>query len=325
MQLRVALAWTTINPAARVERGRTLPRGREDCSKRLPSAMRPLAVILPTHTDRHLRRTLLAVAASSRRPDLVVVSCDGDKPELEACVKGAAAEFALPIVLVTRPHSGRAMPAQVRNNGVRAAIAGGLSSDATLVFLDGDSCPARDCFAAHERLCDGRAIVAAALLRMTPQQTEQFDEAAVKNGQPPAAITTEQWGELRTREKRYRRSVFWRRLGLAKSHKPKLIGGNFCVPLAMYIEINGMDEEFFGWGVEDDDMSRRMYAVGAKPAVGVLAAIAYHQWHPTRAPGEWGENQAAKRFAGQLPVRCVHGLENPLEQGTCRVQRFSGS
>ncbi|MEK6702273.1 MAG: glycosyltransferase, partial [Planctomycetota bacterium] len=117
--------------------------------------MDPLVAVVITHTTRHLRRTLLGVAASARRADLVVVSCDGDTGELEACVRASAEEFAMDVTLVLRAHTGQSRSGQVRNNAVRAAMDAGMGDEARIVFLDGDCCPAVDCFARHEELGSG--------------------------------------------------------------------------------------------------------------------------------------------------------------------------
>jgi hypothetical protein len=287
----------------------------------------PLAVILITHTTRHLRRSLLAVAASSRRPDAVVVSIDGDGDDLRSCVADAAREFGLAVTLVRRPHTGMSRSPQVRNNAVRTLLSMGWGGmhDARLVFFDGDCAPARACLAEHDRLGQGGRVVVGFRVDLTEPQTEAFDEDAVRRGEPPAPIEPAQWADLAARDRRYRRALLWRRLGIGKAHKPKILSANVSVPLAAYLAVNGFDEEYVGWGAEDDDLGRRLYAQGTPAAVGVASAIVFHQWHPTRAPGEWSKNAGAPRFLAGSPVRAVRGVENPLDQPPCVVEHFHGS
>jgi GT2 family glycosyltransferase len=286
----------------------------------------PLAVILITHTPRHLRRSLLAVAASDRRPDAVVVSTDGDHDDLRACVLEASREFALPLTLVRRPHTGQSRSPQVRNNAVRTLLSMGWGEehDARLVFFDGDCAPARACLAEHERLGAVGRVVVGFRVDLSEAQTLAFDEAAVARGEPPAAIEPAQWAELASRDRRYRRALLWRRLGIGKAHKPKILSANVSVPLAAYLAINGFDEEYVGWGAEDDDLGRRLYANGTPAVVGVAAAVVFHQWHPTRAPGEWAKNAGAPRFLRGTPTRAVRGVENPLDQPPMIVEHFKG-
>lgn len=287
--------------------------------------MPPLAVILITHTTRHLRRSLLAVSASLRKPDAVVVSCDGDGEDLAACVRGAAAEFDLPLTLVRRAHTGQSRSPQVRNNAVRALT---LAPETRLVFLDGDCAAAPNCFDMHETLGQGGKVVVGFRVDLTEAQVAVFREAAVRRGLPPAEITREQWATLNERDRRYRKALLLRRLGLGKAHKPKILSANFSCTLAAYRAINGFDEEYIGWGAEDDDLGRRLYQSGVKAAVGVASAIVYHQWHATRAPGAWADNAGAPRFLAALkggtPVRAARGLDNPLDQPACMVEHFGG-
>lgn len=286
-----------------------------------------LAII--THTPRHLRRCLLAVACADARPSRVAVSCDGNAPELLAAARSASREFELPFLLVSREHTGQGRSGQTRNNAARALLAAGAAESSRLVFFDGDCCPARDCFEAHRRLggTDGMphgGVVVGFRVDLSEEQSADFDEAAVREGRPPADISLTQWSQLERRDRRYRRTVFWRKLGLAKAHKPKILSANFSVPLGTFVKINGFDEEFVGWGAEDDDVGRRLYAAGAVPCVGVRACVVYHQWHATRAPASWNKIPGADRFLRGTPTRCLRGIENPVEQPPVSVEVLGG-
>ncbi len=285
--------------------------------------------LVTTHTTRHLRRTLLGVAEQSRRPDLVIVSCDNDREDVRELVRACSAEFAagLPggIRLVQRPSVGVCAASQVRNNAVRAALACGATHEDSLALLDGDCCPARDWAARHEALLADADLVIGFRVDLSREQTDAFDESAVRRGEPPAAITTGQRSLLESRQRRYDRALLLRRIGLSwmvKPHKPKLLSANFAVRLRAWVEINGFDEEYRGYGQEDDDFSRRIYKAGFRGAVGIASAIVYHQWHETRAPGEWHASDGAARFSGSWKARCTRGLADPMPQETPRMEWF---
>jgi hypothetical protein len=284
--------------------------------------MSVLAAAIITHTTRHLRRTLLGVACSRRRADLVVVSCDGDGADLRDAVGGAAAEFGVKVTLVRRAHTGDSRSGQVRNNAVRAMIEAGVPEDARVVFLDGDCSPAVNCFEQHVRLGASGGAIVGFRIDLTPQQTDTFDESAVKRGEPPARIEPAQLRMLRERQTRYERALFWKRFGLGKSHKPKILSANFSCTLGAYRSINGFDEEFVGWGAEDDDLGRRLYRAGTRGVVGIDRCMVFHQWHATRAPGVWHNIAGATRFRMKTPVRAAHGVENPLPQPPILVERL---
>lgn len=308
--------------------------------------------IISTHTTRHLRRTLLGVLAQSRRPESVVVTCDTDASDIAELVALLAAERkgGAPITLVQRPHQGASRSSQVRNNGVRAIVAHEHAPDDILWFLDGDCLPAPDCLEQHVRLCSSPAasggsgrvleaggvgggggrgrvnsrgrLVVAFRIDLTPEQTDALDEASITRAEPivPSAA---QLSGLAARARRYRRAALMRRLGLGKPHKPKLLSANFAVRLGDYLAVNGFDEEYTGYGQEDDDLGRRLYKIGVKPVIGILEAMTFHQYHPTRAPGAWEASPNAARFAKPFTPRCVHGVEDPVAQPPPQVTRIA--
>ncbi|MBC7772351.1 MAG: glycosyltransferase [Pyrinomonadaceae bacterium] len=271
-------------------------------------------VIICTHTTRHLARTLLGVACQTVTPDSVLVSCDNDAADIAELTRECSQRFSLRITLVQRPHQGASRSSQVRNNAVRALIAGPHHQTDRLWFLDGDCCPAPDALAVHEKLGDGNRLVVGFRVDLTPEQTDLMSEDIMRQGLWPIQPTHGQFAQLQSRHRRYVRAAWIRRLGLCKPHKPKLLSANFSVSLQAYLNINGFDEEYTGYGQEDDDLGRRLYKAGVLPVVGVASAMVFHQYHPTRAPGAWLDSPNAARFLRPFRARCLHGVENPAAQ-----------
>jgi hypothetical protein len=285
----------------------------------------PVHAIVSTHTPRHLRRTLLGLACQSVPPASVVVTSDTDDAAIGLVAADAAPDFGLAILLAQRPFQGQSRSSQVRNNGVRALLSRGAASRDVLVFLDGDCCPAPDAISAHLRLLDGRSreVVVGFRIDLSPAQTEAFDESRLRLGKWPVEPTPEQLQGLRSRHRRYLRHAWMRRLGIAKAHKPKLLSANFALPLSLYQQVNGFDETYEGYGQEDDDLGRRLYAAGARPIIAVADAIVFHQHHPTRAPQDWDKSPNAARFARPFTARCSRGLENPASQPDPTFRQFA--
>lgn len=284
--------------------------------------MSGLFAILSTHTPRHLAAVLTGVARQSRPADGVVVTCDVESAEIEAVVRDHAAEFAGGLGLVQRSHQGQSRSSQVRNNGVRALLPRDLTANDRLVFLDGDCCPSPTCFAEHERLLESGDLVIGFRYDLTQQQTEAFDPDAGRRGREPVAITGEQHAALRDRERRYRRHAWLRRFGLGKPHKPKLLSANFSIRAGTMLAINGFDEEYLGYGGEDDDLGRRVYAAGGRPVIGIGRATVYHLWHPTRAGARWEDAPGIARFKLKTPTRAAFGIDRPYQQPEPSVTWF---
>lgn len=290
-------------------------------------------VILVTHTTLHLRACLAGFAMQTRRPDSLTLSCDVESKEILEVVRLATAEHStLEVRVVQRAHTGRARCAQVRNNAVRMLLAAGeiQSKDerSRLIVLDGDTVPSVDLVARHAEIGDGEdgrrghgrgLLLSTFRVNCTPEQTDGFSFERLQAGQDPIELTSSQRDDLATRETRYRRQAMWRTLRLGKDHKPRLIGGHFSVPAQAYVDVNGVDEQYEGYGQEDDDFGRRLHRAGWQTDVAVTRILAYHLYHPTRAPGNWHDAPGVKRFKFATPVRCERGVVNPMEQGSLRV------
>ncbi|MBL8964448.1 MAG: hypothetical protein KF787_02790 [Phycisphaeraceae bacterium] len=281
-------------------------------------------VILTTHTTRHLRRSLLGVAFQDLPAAEVIVSCDNDQPEIAAVVRECSAELGRAIVVVQRAFTGECRVGQARNNGLRALVSAGAELTDRVLYLDGDCSPSSSVVRVHGHRGERVDLLVGFRVELTPEQTEAFDEGAVRAGRDAAILTPEQARALARRDRRYRRQLFLRRFGLVKRHKPKVLSAHFSVGVGAILRVNGFDEEFTGWGQEDDDVGRRLHGSGASAGVVVREALVLHQWHPTRAPGVWKESAGVERFRRRLPWRCARGVTDPIEQPPVTARRFEG-
>lgn len=281
-------------------------------------------VILTTHTTRHLRRSLMGVAAQRAKPATVVVSCDNDLEEIADAVRLASEELGIGVALVQRRNMGECRVGQARNNGVRALAALGLAGTDRLLYLDGDCCPAADVGEIHLRRGEGTGLLIGFRVELTEEQTSRFDERRVRRGELAVEPTGEQMAALEARDAKYRRQLVLKRFGLTKSHKPKLLSAHFSTSAEAMLAVNGFDEQYVGWGQEDDDLGRRLHLSGARAGVVIREAMVLHQWHPTRAAGRWDQSAGVERFRKKLPARCERGIENPVDQGRVVVRVFEG-
>ncbi|MEQ8769445.1 MAG: glycosyltransferase family 2 protein [Phycisphaerales bacterium] len=282
-------------------------------------------VILVTHTPQRLRRTILGVAWSGLRPDTFTLSCDSDDPEIERVARAACDEGAIGMTLVQRANTGKGRPAQARNNAVRALVERHDPDDAdALVFFDGDCVPDHHAIERHAAAIRPRRIVLGWRYDLSPDQDAAFDEGKLRAGALPFDPDASQTASIAARQKRYRKQVFWKRFGIGKEHKPKVLGANFGLTLGDYRRINGHDETFESWAQEDDDFGRRLYRAGVRPVLRLTDILAYHQHHVTRAPDDWKASANAGRLEQPCETICRRGLTDPADQPPVRVAELPG-
>lgn len=266
-------------------------------------------VVIPTHTDRHLRRTLLGLAGQTRPVASVTVSGDTDDPAILDVVQRVHDETGLPLLHTCRARHEQPRRAQTRNNGIRTLLEIDPDPEDHVLFLDGDCLPAVDLVETHAACALQGELVIGYFIALDETTTNQLRDDALD-----LAATPGQLEQLRTRQRRARRQLLLRRLGLAKAHKPKAVTGNLGVRLRRIIEINGFDEAYMDWGFEDDDFTRRLHAAKSRPVLAHATALVFHQWHPTLKQADWTESDSARRFRASAPMRCEHGIEHPVPQ-----------
>jgi len=251
-----------------------------------------------------LKVCLGAMLHQTVRPDEVIVADDGSCAEETEEVKAFLSSYPIPNDYVSQENRGfRA--AAARNMGIRH------SSGEYLVFLDCDIVLMPDALAQHlDRAKPGHFLLG---------QAAQLDEAAT--GQlletPPVyALDIEAlWRQadgshLAAAEARFKRSRFLRRLHLTKRHKPQLISNHFSIYRADIERVNGFDEKFEGWGLEDDDLGLRLYRAGMSAESVFNEARAVHLWHDTHKPeaDAWVSQNREYFERKEIPAFCEKGL-----------------
>jgi hypothetical protein len=93
--------------------------------------------------------------------------------------------------------------------------------------------------------------------------------------------------------------------------KPAFRSGNFALARSEFERINGFDENFLGWGCEDDDFGRRLRSGGIYTVSVLNRTCVYHLWHPpapTR-PRAWKEGGNVPYLQRSIRLtRCINGL-----------------
>jgi len=205
--------------------------------------------------------------------DEVVISDDGSDAGVQV-MQRAFDECKIPVRYVRQEHNGYRLAA-ARNNAIRAA--GGDY----LISIDCDILLLPETVATHLRHArPGRFLTG------NRAMLDENNTRLALSREISARLLETLWDEadknhLSKIRRRFQRNLFLRRLGLAAAHKPKILGCHFSIFRKDIERVNGFDEKFVGWGLEDDDFARRLYKAGLRGQSLILEARALHLWHPS--------------------------------------------
>ena len=261
-----------------------------------------IAVILSTYErPKNLRRALLSIAHQRDAPCLfeLVVCDDGSLDETISIVDKFARSVDFPVRMTTHRHDGFQL-SRSRNEGVA------VSSAPYLLFTDGDCVLPPDHIAKHWELCDKGFVVAGDCYRLDKETSETINDEVIRSGAFVQMTTHAE--HTRVSRKALRARVYQM---LRLSMRPRLSGINIGLWRADFEKINGFDEQYVGWGMEDCDLQRRLERAGVRTKTILPWTAVYHLWHPTvpsfSRNGEGTEN--LKYYErDESPVHCVKGL-----------------
>lgn len=228
-----------------------------------------LSVIVTTYNKPpDLLRVLEGLRHQSLQDFEVLVCDDGSGPETAEAVAGFAKTAPFPVQHCWQEDTGF-RPAASRNMGIRAA------AGETIVFLDGDCVPFPDFLEKHREAQDPGRFQAGERYLLSLEEANQVSLEEIASG---AAFRDPPQREIKRVKKIRRNDRFYRTIGI-KPERPRLMTCNASVPRQRAVEVNGFDENYEGWGMEDEDLRRRLVAQGARAGSVIGLANCLHLWH----------------------------------------------
>jgi GT2 family glycosyltransferase len=255
-------------------------------------------VIVTTYERLHLLRLALAGWRRQTAFDFALsVADDGSGPDTRAFVADFARAAPFPVEHVWWENRGFRR-AGILNEAVRRS-----DGEPLLLFTDGDCVPPARFLEGHLEVHGPRTFAVGGARKIERDESATVDEALV------AAGGHEHMGSLADRlDLRWKG---WKsRVGVWMRHprRPKVVGLNIGVDRALFEEVNGYDESFVGYGLEDSDLRDRVMATEPRPTVRVLYGRndTVHLWHPPAKTA--GEKVNLAYYETARPVRCRNGL-----------------
>jgi len=267
-----------------------------------------IAVIVSTFArPGHLERCLASIEAQRGVTGRfeVVVTDDGSQDETLRLLATTARRVDFPLTFTTHEHDGFRL-ARCRNEGVAASRA------PYLLFTDGDCILPRDHLRIHLDVRRPGRIVAGDCLRLDEATSTAIDADSLRAGRFPHPLPANE--RLRLALKGLRAKVYE---ACRTPVRPRLSGNNIGIWRTDYERVNGFDEQFVGWGLEDRDLQVRLERLGLRAWSILLHTAPVHLWHPP-APSFARNNEGTANLdyfdaLESRPTFCEDGLVKPVD------------
>ena len=229
-----------------------------------------VSLILTTYNwPEALAAVLDSIKLQKTLPTEVLIADDGSTQSTRECINRYRADFPCPLIHVWHEDHGY-QAAKIRNKTVLEA------KGDYLVFLDSDCLLRPDFVAQHLALAKPLHFVAGNRVLLSENFTREVLEQRLSvTSQPPFSFSTDQVNR--------RWSLLNFPMGPFRHTRPGTWKGVKACNMSMFrqdfLEANGFEENFEGWGYEDSDLIVRLLHAGLKRISGRFATTVIHLWH----------------------------------------------
>jgi glycosyltransferase involved in cell wall biosynthesis len=245
-----------------------------------------VAVIVTTYNRPDALAAVLEGYFAQDRLDFeLIVADDGSKPDTAALVAEHASRAPFPLHHVWQ-----------EDQGFRAGAARNRALAQTradyVIFTDGDCVPSRSFVSHHSALAQPGYFLAGSRILLSERYTARVLAERLR----VHALTRLDWLAAWLRRDVNRALPLlsvpdggFRRLSPLKWEGVKTC--NFSAWRQDLVRVNGFDERYSGWGLEDSDIVIRLLHAGVRHKSARLTAAVFHLWHRENERSELAENQ----------------------------------
>jgi glycosyltransferase involved in cell wall biosynthesis len=237
-----------------------------------------ISVIVPTYNrPQALRLCLLSLARQSTLPSEVLIADDGSGPDTRAAILEMQESLRdrFPIKHVWQEDKGFRKP-KILNETVRQSLGD------YLIFIDGDCMAHRDFVKAHRENSHPDRILSGKRVEIGKKLTERLlKEATILNALTLRLI----WDAVMRESRKVEEAIPITNNTLRRLlHRDRITidgvwGCNFSLYNALFVAINGCDEDFMDGSIEDNDIGIRVLNQGKQLRTVRSLAIIFHLWH----------------------------------------------
>jgi glycosyltransferase involved in cell wall biosynthesis len=234
--------------------------------------------------------------------DEVIIADDGSGKKTVAKIRDLIHNYDFSIRHIWQPKEGFRLAAS-RNKGIRAAMGD------YLVFLDCDFVVLPGCIKSHVKAAKHGRFVAGFCKYLPEESTKQLIEEKISSDTLRKFYDSLSDRPIYREHLRYCKNSLLRKLNLV-SPKKQICSSHFSVHKSDIESVNGYDENFVGWGGEDEDLALRLGLAGFHGYSIIHKAKAMHLWHPKELRGkDWRQGgNVAYLTRAEINYFCKNGL-----------------
>lgn len=267
----------------------------------------------------YARNMILSLSNQTLMIDELIFADDGSKEDVVDVIKDLIAECPFEIKYVYQEDIGFRL-ARSRNNGAR------IATGEFLIFLDQDVIMPDNFIEKiyiarkKKRIISSRGILSyewqKEKIQMELNQERSFSE--IYN-----IVTLGQKNEIK---KIMKKDILYRALYKLKlrTRGAKIVGLIFALYKEDYITINGFDDNYKGWGKEDDDFGNRFFKYGGETYPILFEKFPIHMYHPSADSKKDSLNekyyQKRKKEISRKNYKAINGYYNSIDKDMIKIK-----
>ncbi len=267
-----------------------------------------ISVIITTYNwPKALDAVLRSVCAQRYDRLEILVADDGSRPDTKQLVEYWGSKAPFPIKHIWQEDKGfRA--AKIRNRAIAAA------KHDFVIFLDGDCVIPPTFIQRYSKLASEGTFVSGNRVLLE----EKFTQKCISKKIPFEKWTLARWMNAWLQGKCNRISpLIYLPLGPLRARIAQHWKGVKTCNLGVWLKdlksVNGLDEDYTGWGYEDSDLVIRLLRQGVQRKEGRFAIPVFHLWHPMQSRKDASENFARlASIQNESRVKALLGLDQYL-------------
>ncbi len=214
-----------------------------------------------------LKLCLLSIKNQTRLPDEIIIADDGSTEETKFLLEDFKKSFDIPLIHVWQPDEGFQL-SRIRNKAIARA------SKDYIIQIDGDLILHKKFIADHVNFAKSGSYATGSRVMIN----EEFSQKLLKQQQIDISIFSQGLSNVSNGIRNsFLKNYLANRYRISDMYYMR--GCNMAFWRNDLLKVNGYNEEFIGWGREDNEIAVRLINLGVSKRVLKFGAVVFHIHH----------------------------------------------